>query len=548
MTRPVRLSLPGPVPSGKVNIIDWNADGMPDLLDSFNEGGGHPSKSTWDKKTCGTSSPYTNQSVWRGYEGRGLVHLYRNTGTKGAPAFTAEPETLRTAAGDVVDVPSGGNPCIANLDGDGDADLLIGNRFDLYWFENIGTETQPELARGYPLPLKLIDIYIRPVTADFDGDGDLDVIFGNEGGDVRWLENTGRRDAKNLPILSKTRIVQQVDPLIDSGSVGAMDLADLNGDGRPDVILGNSYGEVYACLSDKTGLPWSIDAAVRVKSSEKDIHVFAGASGSIQGPEEAHYGYVAPEIADWNCDGMLDLMLHDVWGLHRFYPGITKPGPGGEHFGPEKIVKHADPADARKPDWTWWNPDEGELATAWRCRPELIDLDGDGTLDLVNVDHEGFLACYKGIKTADGMRVGPGGRIFIDDATGKPLMMNDGCHGRSGRRKLNLVDWDGDGDLDLIRNMAGPALDRTKHPEEFGHAAYFENVGEWRFRDHGEMVPLKPVLAGHGTCPIATDFDGDGILDLFVGSECGHIFAYHRAFLENDLPKVSVGWRVRIRK
>ena len=440
--------------------------------------------------------------------------------------------------GNILDVPSGGNQAVGDIDGDGDQDLLMGNRFDLYWFENTGTASEPVLARGYPLNLGLEDIYIRPVVADMDSDGDQDIIFGNEGGDARWLCNTGNRTSAGYPDMLPTRVLTQRDPFIDAGSVGAFDIADLNGDEQPDVILGNSYGEVWLALS-QGNTPWVFDAARRVSAGTSVIRVFAGASGSIQGPEEAHYGYVAPEIADWNQDGTVDLILHDVWGKFRLYPGerITPQGPV---FGAETSIRFNDPTHVHKPAWTWWDPVDGELVTQWRCRADVLDCDGDGITDMTAMDHRGFMALYRGIQTEDGKRIGPLEHAFTD-LNGQPILLNDGCHGRSGRRKHMFADWDRDGDLDLIRNMASPAMNHQIHREEFGHAAYYENMGDNRFAYRGEMVPDTPPVVGHGSCPIAYDFDNDGWLDLLVGAECGHIFVYHRSYLERDLPTATVG-------
>ena len=515
---------------------DWNGDGLFDIIESYSYGGGRPSRATWSMEDCDTSSPYTSEGVWRGYEDHGVARLWRNVGEPGAPRFVAEPETL-LAAGQILDVPSGGNPAVGDIDGDGDADLLMGNRFDLYWFENTGTAAEPVLARGRPLNLGLADIYIRPVVADVDGDGDMDVVFGNEGGDARWLENTGRRTPGGCPDLLATKPLLQRDPFIDAGSVGAFDIADLNGDEKPDVILGNSYGEVWLALSRADSGPWVFNAARRVSAGTSLIRVFAGASGSIQGPEEAHYGYVAPEIADWDQDGVADLILHDVWGKFRLYRGlrITSEGPV---FDTEQPLRFARPGDATKPAWTWWDPVDGELVTQWRCRAEVLDWNGDGTNDLTAMDHRGFLALYQGTTTERGTYLLPPEYVFTDEE-GRPILLNDGCHGRSGRRKHMFADWDRDGDLDMVRNMASPAMNHQIHPEESGLAAYYENLGNGRFALRGEMVPDTPPLAGHGTCPQMYDFDGDGWLDLLVGGECGHIFVFHRAYIEQDLPTVT---------
>src|SRR5207249_6555198 len=119
-----------------------------------------------------------------------------------------------------------------------------------------------------------------------------------------------------------------------------------------------------------------------------------------------------------------------------------------------------------KPSWTWWNPRGQQLVTQWRTTPAVADVDRDGLPDLVMLDPEGYLALFARVDHGDG-RLGlrPGRRVFRGDgpstfdanhvAVAKPsglLRLNADRAGKSGRRKLCLADWDGDGTLDLLVN------------------------------------------------------------------------------------------------
>lgn len=115
----------------------------------------------------------------------------------------------------------------------------------------------------------------------------------------------------------------------------------------------------------------------------------------------------------------------------------------------------------------------------------------------------------------------PPRRLFL--AAGKapaPLRLNGGSAGRSGRRKLCLVDWDRDGRRDLLANSR--SID------------FLRNVAD--APDGGCVFqPLGPVdtrrLAGHTTSPTVVDWNKDGKPDLLVGAEDGFLY-----YLENPHP------------
>ena len=114
------------------------------------------------------------------------THYYENTGTSGNPEFTP-----RTGANNPLDNIFNYNhrPAFADLDGDGDLDLVTRLRY----YENTGTMDNPgfTLRAGAANPLtKIVNFTDRPAFADLDGDKDLDLVNATDDG-ILYYENTG---------------------------------------------------------------------------------------------------------------------------------------------------------------------------------------------------------------------------------------------------------------------------------------------------------------------------------------------------------------------
>lgn len=490
--------------------IDWDLDGDHDLIIGFG---------IWDD--YGWDDAWDETGTWKNGPLHGHVYLARNSGTDAAPKYSP-PEKIM-AGGQPIDVYGWPSPCVADFDGDGDRDLICGEFVDRFtWFENIGTDSEIRLARGKRV-LNIDGSHLRmdlemivPTPIDWDKDGDPDLIVGDEDGRIAFVENVTRDTVRNpnSPLFRSPVYFQQKADWLKFGALATPYCTDWDGDGDTDILCGNTAGYI-GFFENRGGDPIRWAAPQLLKAGPRSLRIMAGPNGSIQGPCEAKWGYTTLSVADWDHDGRKDIVANSIWGKVVWYRNVGTTEQGGPLLAEAQSLEVNWPGETPKPEWTWWSPAGKELATQWRTTPEAVDFNGDGLVDLVMLDREGFLSLFRRVRKNNQLILEPPQRIFVDDG-GKPLQLNSRRAGGSGRRKIHVVDWDGDGDLDLLTNSMNADL--------------YENTGE-----SDGKVTLKyigPVgqrkLAGHTSSPASLDLNGNGKLDLLVGAEDGHLYLLSR--------------------
>ncbi len=474
-----------------------------------------------------------------GYLGEGsTVVLLRNNGngTFAAPAaFSVGVSPYDLAAGD--------------LTGDGKPDLVIGhvdykvsvlpnagagNFAAAFTFDNLGGN---DAGNNFP----------AVALADVDRDGDLDVLYGNT---RTWDGNTGH--IVQLRNNGTGGLARAADVPLVTYSAGPADLAtaDLNGDGAPDLIAASYSGRADdgICVMMNNGAG-SFGAPVLYAAGQATIAIaaadlngdgkldlltadsyskavtvrFNSGAGAfpVVNDDFAALGQTFQDAADIDGDGDLDLFTS---GPHpSASEGVIMINDGNGHFTTRTVINNGldgvsagvlrDLNGDGKPDllfnnantssqydfFTAMNNGNGTFGPIrrWVVRSagwgeiDAFDIDGDGDLDVVDMEAEGAPNI-------------PDGRFFIAKNNGDGTFQTPYAYNLLPHRPEDVVagDFDHDGKLDLAMTNNG---------------AYGFDTSVFIVRGHGDGTFDAPIVYTVGRGPlylVTADFNRDGNLDL----------------------------------
>ncbi len=420
-------------------------------------------------------------------------------------------------------------------DDDGRTDLLATVRRGkgLVWYRNVGTPQRPHFRsleeNEVLLPADQVGDYFDII--DYDGDGQRDLVVFEAQSQTGLVDNSGKLmlyrqggpgGAQWEGLIARSPTGDPITAAAESWSSYRVSAADWDGDGRTDLIVG--YEDIYALVPDsevrnKRNRVQGFKPISAYRTQVGRIGWFKNLSQTggppVFAPEQpvfadgeaiATYIFPYPLVYDLDQDGRMDLVIGSHNTELQFYRNTAAEG--------EPVLQYqgllADESGT-------------PLRTFLSIRVQPADLNGDGEDELISSSYYGnndrYLVYQRVGKEALRWRYTDYLKISADK--------NTPVYGM-GISTIDPIDWDGDGDIDLLLGAEGsfPAVvinSGTEADRKFEAAQLLK-------QPDGEPLETFSIEQGEGSywgplewysdriAPRGVDWDGDGVLDLISGS------------------------------
>lgn len=291
-------------------------------------------------------------------------------------------------------------------------------------------------------------------TGDVDGDGRLDLIAANHSSHtVSIYRNTSVDD--NISFAPRVDFATGLTPYLAA-------IGDLDGDGRPDLVVANAGGNSVSLLRN-TSTPGAID--LNSFAARVDIP-------SATAPRKA-------SLCDVDGDGKLDVLVaNDFPATVSIFRNVIS-GPGA--FSSGSFAPRVDFATGARPQ---------DVVAG--------DLDGDGKPDLaVPAYAAGSVSVLKNLSTAGTISFAPRFNLLTGGST----------------HCVAFGDVDGNGKLDIVAVS-----------ENAETAAVFRNIGTNGVLTNSSFAAVVSFPAGHNPGGVSVgDLDNDGRPDVVAGNFSGTV-------------------------
>lgn len=339
-------------------------------------------------------------------------------------------------------------------------------------------------------------------------------------------------------------------------------MADLNRDGRNDIVLFEEYVGLKTLIATGTGT-YRYDS--KYEGSFPEVYGYlklidfnkdnipdlvhrsfsgVGISYGYYNNNQLHFrfykdlyyiggsgltnAYVAPAsipgMDDIDGDGDIDIIAYDVWGSTiTMYQNCTK----------EDNL----PADSIKicvKDWCWGRTLQNyerkqlmghtctwSIPTCKGCGPEAKGTHGSNTLLLIDMDNDGDLDWFNGNESFSDIQFFTNGRAMygVDTAIAEDTLWS--ANGKT----MEVATYPGAYALDVDHDQDHDLLftPMNRQSENYNSIVLYENTGSNASKNYvhktNSYLVDRMIDLGQGSYPVFYDYDKDGKKDLFIGSE-----------------------------
>ncbi|MFX0094852.1 MAG: FG-GAP repeat domain-containing protein [Candidatus Hodarchaeota archaeon] len=273
---------------------------------------------------------------------------------------------------------------------------------------------------------------------------------------------------------------------LDVGTYSSPAVIDWDQDGADDLIVGEGPGQIYLFKNYGTNTNYSF-------YSEGEFLTYSN------GTKLEVAGYSTPSVADWNSDGLVDLIVGSQLG--KIYLFQNEGNSSHPLFNTRTLLIG-----------------EFENYTRWTA-PHIVDWNGDSILDLLVGNFQGEFLYFENNGTATQPSLSTPA-VLKSSEINAPLDVGFHSH-------PFCVDWDEDGLIDLISG------------DDRGSLTWYKRIANTTtelkpmhyIRDERDnVITVSPI-----TAPCFFDWNKDNQIDLFLGDQTGQI----HMFLTSGVPSSS---------
>jgi len=393
----------------------------------------------------------------------------------------------------------GSTLCAFDFDGDKDKDILLGDigSSSLTFLINGGDTSHAkieEAIENFPSENTPFNSFFFPAAYVLDVDNDClpDLVASHnttsnaeDHNHIWWYKNEGNENGMQLNFKQSNFLL---DNIIDVGTVASPAVADINNDGKDDLLIGNKF---YFDKTDSSTNNAQLAAYLNV-STENEIR-FQHLTDDFAQLSQYNMTGIYPAFGDIDLDGDMDMICTDDNGFFNYFKNEAAEG---EWMDLQAAQLNIDSFSLDK-----------------RPFPYLYDFDEDGLLDIITGSRVGTLNYIKNTGTENEIHLDTGQTFFgmvKETSTGNIIGYSAPYIGLLDSSKKTYL---------LVHSLSG-------------NIAVFDDLQAEEFTKIDTSYADIQTAGGGGIA--VSDFNKDGLLEIITGTETGGVQLFSQKLRERN--------------